>query len=664
MPIRDLPPTRHRRFPLLLAVLTALGVVALAGAATPAGAVIVPAQTLDGPSEDIVGFGGVAMAEDGTGGAVYLKRVSGVTHVFVVRYAGGRWSAPIRVDSEEQFAGSSPRIGAANGGELLVVWATPFASVEQRPVDELLGAALGPGASSFGQATIVDPNIGEGTDVSPDLAMSSTGQADVVYRVVSFKSNIPLLRPGDVVESVRVANYTGERWTTLGEINRAPGLSMRPPTAANAPQIAIGPTGNGVVAWQEPEENGVARIWARRIFGQALDFVLPVTATSIGGVPIGQDADAPSVAVSRLGQAEIAYRQSWGAGSPLPGPRIFLNTLPDGESESGAEFLGAAVADSAVSSGPGASLGRPSIDVDEHRELRLLYDSNGDPRVVEGNDKGIAGTVALGPPVVGSSLTPASELSVASVMNPEGGGVSAWPSADPQGRPAVAVREDFPSDAVQTALLSGGAGGPIGELAVGRSNLGDGLVVFQQGPIGDAAIVGAQVTSPPQPFVITVPKGWIKPAAASVSWQPAVSANGPLTYTVVLDGRTRPTPSGVSSFPFDPRGLASGNHEVQVLATDIFGQSVLTAPVSLKVDGQSPAVTVHATGQSVTIRVREPYSGVAASSVHVSFGDGRSGGGRALLHHRYAHPGTFRVVVRALSRLGSATVTRQSVHVR
>ena len=196
MPIRDLAPTRRRRFPLLLAVLASLAAAAFAGAATPAGAVIVPAQTLDGPSEDIVGFGGVAMAEDGTGGAVYLKRVDGITHVFVVRYDGGHWSAPIRVDSEEQFAGSSPRIGASNGGELLVVWATPFASVGQRPVNELLGAALGPGASSFGQATIVDPNIGEGTDVSPDLAMSSTGQADVVYRVVELQEQRSAAAPG------------------------------------------------------------------------------------------------------------------------------------------------------------------------------------------------------------------------------------------------------------------------------------------------------------------------------------------------------------------------------------------------------------------------------------------------------------------------------------
>ena len=74
---------------------------------------ILPATTIDGPSESIVGFGGAAMAEDGTGGVVYLKTVEGVAHVFVARYVEGHWLAPIRVDTEEQFAASWPRIGAA-----------------------------------------------------------------------------------------------------------------------------------------------------------------------------------------------------------------------------------------------------------------------------------------------------------------------------------------------------------------------------------------------------------------------------------------------------------------------------------------------------------------------------------------------------------------------
>ena len=83
---RHRPARRAALRGLLPAVLLACAL--LAAGARPAAAVIVPAVTLDGPSEDIVGFGGVAMAEDGTGGAVYLKRVDGVAHVFVARYVG------------------------------------------------------------------------------------------------------------------------------------------------------------------------------------------------------------------------------------------------------------------------------------------------------------------------------------------------------------------------------------------------------------------------------------------------------------------------------------------------------------------------------------------------------------------------------------------------
>jgi hypothetical protein len=77
-------------------LLLALAMIALAVHVQPARAVILPAQTIDGPSEEIVGFGDVAMAEDGTGGLVYLKRVDGVAHVFVSRYIEGHSLAGFR----------------------------------------------------------------------------------------------------------------------------------------------------------------------------------------------------------------------------------------------------------------------------------------------------------------------------------------------------------------------------------------------------------------------------------------------------------------------------------------------------------------------------------------------------------------------------------------
>jgi hypothetical protein len=648
-------------------LIVGLAAIVFALGAQGAHAVILPAVTIEGPSEEIVGFGGVAMAEDGTGGVVYLKRVDGVAHVFVARYAGGKWLAPIRVDAEQQYGASWPRIGAANRGELVVVWATPFATEKGQPVQELLSATLGPGSSGFGRAIVVDPDIREGAGASPDLAMSATGQADVVYRVVESQGTATELQPGDVPEQVRVAHYDGERWTDLGQVNRDPGIAMRPPTMANAPQVAIGPTGSGIVVWQEPEIDGVARIYARRLFGTSLDYVMPVSATSFAGVAIAEDADAPAVAFTRLGEAAVAYRQDAGSSSPLPGPRIFLSTLPNGEAASGDEFEGAAVADSSVAGGKAASIGRPSIDLDEKEGLRLLYDSNGTPRVVEGNDEGLSGTLSLGPPFLSTlRQTPASELPSASVMNPEGGGVSAWPSVDPQGAPEVAVREDFPDGAVQTGLVSGGGGGPIAELGVGRSGLGDGLVAFQQGALGDAAIVATQVSAPPDQFVTSVPKGWIKPSQAQIGWEPAPSANGPLRYTVVLDGHALPTPAGVFSLTISPQQLGDGVHQVQVLATDSYGQSTLSAPSPLKIDGQPPSVRITRAegGYGVTVSVGASQSGIDEHVVSVDFGDGHRANGRRRFNHRYTRAGVYTVTVSVRDKLGNRGVVRKLVSVR
>jgi hypothetical protein len=639
--------------------------IALTAHVARAHGVILPAKTIDPPSEDIVGFGGVAMAEDGTGGVVYLKRVGGVAHVFVARYIGGEWRPPMRVDFEQPFAASWPRIGAAEGGQLVVIWATPFATEKELPVDELLGSTLGAGSSTFGPAQLIDPDIRDGTGTTPDLAMSSTGKADLVYRVINNSlaqtQTVPRLRPGDVVGDVRVAHYNGETWSRLGAVNRNPGVSMRPPTRANAPQIAIGPTGNGVVVWQEPDIDGVARIWARRLFGSTLDYTLPVSAPTFSGAPIAQDADAPSAAISRLGQAEVAYRQAVGPGSPLPGPRIFLNTLPDGESASGAQFEGAKVIDSAVSGGGSATVGPPSIDIDDKRDLRLLYDSNGTPRVIQGNDLGLSGALPLEKPRFAGS-----ELFAASVMNPAGGGVSAWPSTDAKGNEAVAVREDFPGGGVQTALLSGGAGGPVGELGVARSGLGDGVVAFLQGPLGNAAVVAIRASAPPAQFVMSVPNGWVKPSHAIVSWQAAPSANGPLTYQVVLDGRPLATPVGPFELRLDPRRIGDGPHRVQLLASDSDGQATLTPSSALLVDGQPPSVKISRAlgGRGVSVRISDPFSGVNARRVSVTFGDGSSAQGHARFRHSYVRAGVYRVVVRATDRLGNRGLVRQLVSVR
>jgi hypothetical protein len=147
---------------------------------------------------------------------------------------------------------------------------------------------------------------------------------------------------------------------------------------------------------------------------------------------------------------------------------------------------------------------------------------------------------------------------------------------------------------------------------------------------------------------------------------PAESANGPLTYAVVLDGRRMATPSGALSLHLDTRGLSSGTHKVQVLSTDIFGQSTLTPAFALKVDGGSPSAKITRTqgDHAVLVRLSDPNSGLAPKTIEVSFGDGLRAGKRKSIAHRYAHAGVYQVVVQVSDKLGNKATIRKLVSVR
>jgi hypothetical protein len=150
------------------------------------------------------------------------------------------------------------------------------------------------------------------------------------------------------------------------------------------------------------------------------------------------------------------------------------------------------------------------------------------------------------------------------------------------------------------------------------------------------------------------------------SWSPAVSANGPLSYHVVLDGHALAVPAGRRELRLDPDGLGSGRHHVQVLTTDTDGQSTLSAPTTLMVDGVPPTVKIARarSGSVVSVRVLDRYSGVDAHAVIVSFGDGHDAGGRTRYEHRYAHPGVYRVTVEVRDKLGNEGTVRQWVSVQ
>ncbi|MGH2938342.1 MAG: PKD domain-containing protein [Solirubrobacterales bacterium] len=640
--------------------------MALLGAA-PAQALVTPPVTVDGPSPLILGFGGVSMAADGSGGLVYVKAVEGVPHVFASRYAEGRWGAPIRVDWDQSFAASEPQIAAGPGGRLLVVWVTEVATVHGKIQHALFSATIAAGAPGFGHSLVVDPNVGNGIGVAPSLSGTSANKAIVAYRVITFDfspgtfSTAVQLRPGDVMADIRVARLAGSRWSRLGAMNANPEASMRPPSPTDGPQVGTGLDGSAVVAWQEPDQSGAARILMRRIFGTTPGPVLQVSPTSWEGAPLSADVDAFSLSVTPYTQAFVGMRVAATAGSALAG-QILVNSLPPTFATTAGTLTGPKLANGAAPL-PGAA-GPPAVAGAETGQkealVRVAFTAGTGLRQVGAKGTGamseLGGAQALPAPPAGPPVI---------AIDPDGGEVLAYPALDSGGLPVVAVRQEFESGEVQSGLLSGVQGGPVSELQLGRSGTGDGLIGFLQGEPGYFEVVAGRASVPPSSFSVEAPKKWTRPNQVKLTWQAAATTGGPVHYTVLVDGRSVKENLGRRSFHPRPGMLGNGTLEVQVLATDSLGQERLSKAAKLRVDGQPPTVAVGVgKKRTVHIRIRDVGSGVRGAATRVRYGDGDKAHGGSNLHHAFAGPGRYAIRVRARDQAGNRVSRTFRVSVR
>ena len=246
-------------------------------------------------------------------------------------------------------------------------------------------------------------------------------------------------------------------------------------------------------------------------------------------------------------------------------------------------------------------------------------------------------------------------------MNPEGGGVSAWPSADAQGDPAVAVREDFPdgrrADRPRERRRRREVGGTRGR-ALGprrRARRASGRARSATPRSSRAAGHRAARRTPDERA-----QRLDQPVRRRRSLAACVSANGPLTYTscsTAIRGDARGRPRACAS---TPTRLSAGRHSVQLLATDINGQSTLSSPSTLLIDGsRRPCQHRARTGDEATASAcasatPSPASTHATSAV--SFGDGARAAGRLASATATARAGVYRVVVRVRDKLGQHRV--------
>jgi hypothetical protein len=536
------------------------------------------------------------------------------------------------------------------------------------PLYELMGASLQPGSSGPSQAIVIDPNVGntETGDVSavaPRLAMAPDGAAYVVYRVITndcfignsasaTSSLCPPDRPTDKLIAVRVARYSYLLWSSLGAINRASQVAMRNPTSANVPSIGIDDlNGNGVVAWQEPDSSGAARIYVRRLFGTVLGNVLQASPSTAGGRPVTTDADAPLVAESPEGAARIVYRVQGLPGTALATTGLFQNLLPSVVDFHGGKLTAA----TPVPGAAGGGLGTPSGALDRKGDFRLAWTQAGAVDELAGSEEGVGS-----PAPIGSSTS-----QPLTTIDPAGGGTTAW-SASAGGLPVVAVREDFPLGGFQSARLAGTVPGAVEGLSLGSGGEGNALLAWTQGPPGASEVVGAFVQAPPAPFQVATPIGWVRARNAAISWTPAPDAVAGVTYSVYVDGHLRAHGLTGLQTHLDPVALGDGVHHVQVIATDGAGQRTMTPQSELKVDANPPIVRVRAIagGRGVQVSVRDRASGVDAAATRISFGDGRRSAHRRTATHAYARAGAYTITAFVRDNAGNSATVRVRVAVR
>ena len=634
----------------------ALALMACAAAAPGASARISDPVLVDGPSAELVDLGGVDMAEDGTGGLVYRKRVDGRAHIFAARFDGRGWTASARVDAGQRFDSSWPQIAAGEGGRLLVTWVQELGA----GVDRMFSALLGPGATRFGAPVPVDFNVGEAIATYPSLAMNAPGTAYLAYRVVFATSQGSSSLPAGTVDAdVRVARTTGSLWSVAGQpLDRNPVQPVATPTALNSPRIGVDRNGAAVVAWQEPGDDQVDRVWARRVFDLRLGNVLQVSPAKLGAAPLQAGVDAFALAVAGFGEAAVAFRQRADPDAGLPRARIFTNTMPEAFSDKAATFAGARTADGADD--PAGELGVPSIAVTPRGSLLAGYGIGVASFAAAGDDGAAGAATRLDD---GASLVagdPVTQLAA------DGAAVLAWKVLR-DGLGGVAVQESRADGVVTKDVLSAPAGGVVSDVRSAGSGVGDAAIAFEQGSGPNAQIVAAVVDAPPQQFAVEAPLDYTRARSVRIGWEPAEHAIGGVRYAVAVDDEQVADNLAATTATLDAGAAGDGVHTIVVTATDAAGQPTESTPAQIKIDRTKPLVRLRPRGRELTISVTDAAegSGVLASATSIAFGDGsRIRGRRTALRHRYRRAGGFRVVVVTRDRAGNRATLRRVVRVR
>jgi hypothetical protein len=205
--------------------------------------------------------------------------------------------------------------------------------------------------------------------------------------------------------------------------------------------------------------------------------------------------------------------------------------------------------------------------------------------------------------------------------------------------------------------LAAPAGGIVTGFGLAGTGLGDGLLGWMQG----GQIAAVVVDAPPDPFAANAPTTYVR-KPPEIRWDMPAHAIGGVTFAVTIDDDTVAENLKATKLALRPRDLDDGVHVLQVVATDAGGQETTSRPADLKVDRTNPRVRVQRfRNHLVQVTVSDPTSGVDATSVRVSWGDGKRSSGRRTAAHRYRGAGTFRIAVSARDKAGNGVSSNKKV---
>ena len=475
----------------------------MSGAATRRTPTLAPSSTVvDGPSADILGLSGLAVARDGSGGLIYLKRVNGVAHVFVSELVNGAFQPPVQLDGGLPGASSQPVIAATNGGLMVAAFingGTLYAVQQQAGATGWQAPqALLHGASN------------------PSVSMSAFGKAYLAFTAA-----------GDGGHDVRTAYYFQGQWALgSGPLDADPADDAG--VATGRPDVATAGDGTAIVVWGE---NG--HVYARRVLGTypSIEFE-QADPPSISG---WSEVSAGDPAVSAGGDssyAAVAFEEEVASGASTQ-TRVLVNRLL------ASQFTGAQAADALTT--PGADSGdQPQVAVQEYGAgwvtAQQEQSFNAFAMSLSNNDApgGVSQLNAL-PQQSDADAIPAVAGTVSTLI--------AW-QQDPGsvGLPEIRVRyapngSDLGPDQVVSSTAFGPTNADEGLFAGGDLS-GDAAIAWVQGSGDQTRIMAGQLFQPPGGFRAEKSALYQRTVNPVFAWTSASERWGAPQYVVTADGVT------------------------------------------------------------------------------------------------------------------------------